>query len=183
MLCRLDKAPTTQPSCLPAHPTPRTSQALICASWMSRLHPSTPRVSPWSSPRVGMLPRPHRAQDAQPDASSAKRPELVSSQGVTPSTGQPRRSWDPQWLQAAVYPQPQVGLCRHPAGWPSHPCSDHPASQDTRPLSTLGPCADTFQNLLSSVSRCGLGFPGLCVAAFSRSGQRAFPRGHTQDWR
>ena len=56
------------------------------------------------------------------------------------------------------------------------------ASQDTRPLSTLGPCAGTFQNLLSSVPWCGLGFPGLCVTAFSRSGQRVFPRGHTQDW-
>lgn len=53
------------------------------------------------------------------------------------------------------------------------------ASRDTRPLPTLGPCAGTFQNLLSSVSWCGLGFPGLCVAAFSRSGQRIFPRGHT----
>lgn len=53
------------------------------------------------------------------------------------------------------------------------------ASRDTRPLPTLGPCAGTFQNLLSSVSWCGVGISGSVCCCFFQVRPEIFPRGHT----
>ena len=149
-----------------------------CLNFISP-HPGSHPEEGWCL--TGMLPSPHRAQDAQPGASSAKRPELVSSQGVIPSYRTAQSFLGPTVASSSCIPS-ATGWFMSPSCWVAFPpMQGLPGPQAIRLLPTLGLCAGTLQNLLSSVSWCGLRFPGLCVAAFSRSGQRVFPRGHTQD--
>lgn len=102
-----------------------------CLNFISP-HPGSHPEEGWCL--TGMLPSPHRAQDAQPGASSAERPESVSSQGVIPSYRTAQTFLGPTVASSSCIPS-AAGWFMSPSCWVAFP----PMQGLPRPHRTLGP--------------------------------------------